>query len=462
MAAMTVHLDSSLPPAAASPGSTATRPGSPLLREAQAPVGAAPSSVATPPPISTAGTLVHISAQGRQSLGQAAAELQNQTTLLQALSMPLQAGPPPAATRTATPTPPRAAPRPSTTSTPTEHSGAEAPALPTHNNPPVPASAWLQSYGGHRQDLPALPPAATRMLLAGHAEATTTSQSTTRPVKGEAVAQPASMHWPSHGVGKPLHTLVQTLVQQATALLGSQRVLAAQHWPAALVPVVDPQPPAQAEPDLAPLQTWLVHQGVVQTREGPRGVSITLRVPTPWLRAWEQAQAAALPPHTSNSWPGSPQPTFNPGAGAGGAPRPLQAVFVGPSASLQSGTLALALESPGMAGMRTSALMLLEFQPLLRSSASAQASTLYGRHAAPHLRQDPWLHMATIQASGHVHHEEDDMVHPSAALCDTPGCPYQGETACVQPFCMALRGPTPVDALAGSSSTPGPHTPGLR
>ncbi|MFC4788963.1 MULTISPECIES: hypothetical protein [Giesbergeria] len=455
---MTVHLDSSLPPAAALPGSAATRPSSPLLpRETPAPVGAAPATTAPPAP--TAGALVHISAQGRQSLGQAAAQLHNQNTLLQALGAPLQAGVPLPATRTTTPLP-KAAPTPSTVPTSTEHSAAQAPALPAQHSPPLPTNAWIQSYAGHKQDLPTLPPAAPKMLLTSHSDATTTDPSTTgHPIGEKTIARPAAMHWPSHGVGKPLHTLVQTLVQQATALLGPQRVLAAQHWPAALVPVVDPQPPAKAEPDLAPLQTWLVHQGVVQTREGPRGVSITLRVPTPWLRAWEQAQATAQPSHTGNGWLGSPQPA--PSAGTG-TPRPLQAVFVGPSASLQSGTLALALESPGMAGMRTSALMLLEFQPLLRSSASAQASTLYGRHSAPHLRQDPWLHMATIQASGHVHHEEEDMVHPSAALCDTPGCPYQGETACVQPFCMALRGPAPVDALAGSSSTPSPHTPGLR
>lgn len=449
---MTVHLDSPLPPAAALPGAAQTRQGPPLLREAQAGVVAAPAA-ALPAPPPTEGALVHISAQGRQSLGQAAAALQNQNTLLQALGTSTQTGTPAPAMPTAvTPAPtgpgtpsvvPAALETPPTT--------APAPAVPANSNPSLPAHALVQTYGGGRAQLPA---------LAGHFGTTTTSQ-TTSTTEAESVATPA-MHWPSQGVGKPLYALVQTLVQQATASLGTQRVLAAQHWPAALVPVVDPQPPAQGEPDLAPLQTWLVHQGIVQTREGPRGVSVTLRVPVPWLRAWAQAQAAAMPSRPGDGWIGSnPLPT--PEASAAAAQRPLQALFAGPSASLQSGTVALALESPGMTGMRTSALLLLEFQPLLRSSASTQANALYGHHAsALHLRQDPWLQMATLQASGHVRHEEEDMVHASAALCDTPGCPYQGETACVQPFCMVLRALAPIDALEAGSHAPGPHAPGLR
>lgn len=449
---MTVHLDSPLPPAAALPGAAQTRQGNPLLREAPAGAAAAP---ATPPPVPppTAGALVHISAQGRQSLGQAAAALQNQNTLLQALGTSTQTGTPAPAIPTAVTPAPTGLAAPSVVPAALEAPpAAPAPAVPANSNPSLPAHALVQTYGGGRVQLPA---------LAGYFGATTASQ-TTSTTEAEGVATPA-MHWPSQGVGKPLYTLVQTLVQQATASLGTQRVLAAQHWPAALVPVVDPQPPAQGEPDLAPLQTWLVHQGIVQTREGPRGVSVTLRVPVPWLRAWEQAQAAAMPSRPGNGWIGNPLPAPEAGMATPPAPRPLQALFAGPSASLQSGTVALALESPGMAGMRTSALLLLEFQPLLRSSASTQANALYGHHAAaPHLRQDPWLHMATLQASGHVRHEEEDMVHASAALCDTPGCPYQGETACVQPFCMVLRALAPIDALEAGSHAPGPHAPGLR
>ncbi|MBX9937276.1 MAG: hypothetical protein K2Y10_11875 [Burkholderiaceae bacterium] len=448
---MTVHLDSPLPPAAALSGAAQTRQGNPLLREAQAGV-----MVAAPAPPPTEGALVHISAQGLQSLGQAAAALQNQNTLLQALGTSTQTGTPaptmpaamtPAPTGPATPSVVPVALETPPTAT------ASTPAVPTTNsssNPSLPANALVQTYSGGRAQLPA---------LVGHFGATTTSQ-TSSTTEAEAVATPA-MHWPSQGVGKPLYTLVQTLVQQATASLGTQRVLAAQHWPAALVPVVDPQPPAQGEPDLAPLQTWLVHQGIVQTREGPRGVSVTLRVPVPWLRAWEQAQASAMPSPPGNDWIGNPLPA--PEASAAAAQRPLQALFAGPSANLQSGTVALALESPGMTSMRTSALLLLEFQPLLRSSASTQANALYGHHAtALHLRQDPWLQMAMLQASGHVRHEEEDMVHASAALCDTPGCPYQGETACVQPFCMVLRALAPIDALEAGSHAPGPHAPGLR
>lgn len=447
MAAMTVHLDPPLPPVAALLGNASARQGNPLQREAQA--LAAPAHTALIP---VAGTLVHISAQGRQSLGQAAAALKNQNTLLQALGTTAQTGAAPA-TQTAIPVastgqaPPVASPvAPAATeaAAPTV-----APSVSSNSSPLPLSNALVRSYESGKAQLPA---------LLGSLASASTGQSTSSVAGDEAVAAPA-MHWPSQGVGKPLFNLIQTLVQQATSSLGTQRVLAAQHWPAALVPVVDPQSPATSDTDLVPLQTWLVHQGVVQTREGPRGVSITLRVPAPWLRALEQTQTTTTGPlRPGNGWIANPPPA--PAAPAA-VPRPLQAVFAGPSAGLQSGVVALALESPAMAGVRTSALMLLEFQPLLRSSASTQASVLYGRQAL-HLHQDPWLQMATLQASGQVRHEEEDLVHASAALCDTPGCPYQGETACIQPFCMVLRALAPVDALAGSSSAHGPHTPGLR
>lgn len=274
----------------------------------------------------------------------------------------------------------------------------------------------------------------------------------------------SAARWPTQGVSLPLHRLVQALVLQATAPLTAQRVVAVQHWPSTLVPAVDPPAADAATEHLPALQTWLVRQGVVQTPDGPRGFTATLRVPVPWLQAWEQAHAAGTP--TTGSWERWLQaPQASPAAARPQAPapaRPLQAHFAGPSASLESGTLALALESPAMTGVRTSALMLLEFQPLLRSAASAQASNHYRYHVEPHLRQDPWLHMATVQASGHVPHEEEEQVHASTALCDTPGCPYQGETACVQPFCMALRAPLPVAALEASASAHHPHAPGLR
>lgn len=280
----------------------------------------------------------------------------------------------------------------------------------------------------------------------------------------------ALARWPSSGVGRPLQRLVQTLVQQATGggAGAAHRVLAAQHWPAALVRVVDPESAADAEHGLEPLHTLLERQGLVQTPDGPRGVTVSLRVPLAWMRALAQADAAKSGDgwvRTARATPASAPIASGSGNGNGNGnagQRPLQVAFSGPSASLQSGALALALESPAFAGGRTSALMLLEFQPLLRSAASTQAQALYSHHIAPHLRQDPWLQMTSLQVSGHLHHEEDAPHHASAALCDTPGCPYQGETACVQPFCMVLRAPAPVEALAHSSGAPSAHAPGIR
>ena len=193
-------------------------------------------------------------------------------------------------------------------------------------------------------------------------------------------------------------------------------------------------------------------------------MTVNLRVPLAWMRALAQADAT----QSGDGWirggggRSAPAPTPTLTASGDARPRPLQLAFSGPSASLQSGALALALESPALAGGRTSALMLLEFQPLLRSAASTQAQALYSHHIAPHLRQDPWLQITSLQVSGHLRYEEDSPHHASAALCDTPGCPYQGETACVQPFCMVLRAPAPVEALAHSSGLHSAHEQGIR
>ena len=266
--------------------------------------------------------------------------------------------------------------------------------------------------------------------------------------------------WPSGGVSAPLQSLLGSLVEQATAPVLPQRVLAIQPWPPALQAQVDgaaagPRGGANG-PAPAPLQTWLVRQGVVQTPEGERGASITVRVPAPWLQALDQAQTAATPVRSWQVWlvhtlPTAPAP----------APPALQAAFAGPSQALQSGTFALALESPGGGAARTSALLTLELQPLLQAPAAAQLA-VYGRDL-PHQRQDPWLQMAALQASGQVERDEDRARHGSAALCDTPDCPYLGRAACVQPFCAALRVVPQVGAAPAVSTAaalgPGPHTP---
>jgi len=218
--------------------------------------------------------------------------------------------------------------------------------------------------------------------------------------------------WPATGVGAPLRSMLAALVHQVTAPAQQpQRVVAVQPWPAALVPVVEGAARGEGGlPGLPPLQTWLVRQGVVQTAEGERAFSLTLRVPVPWLQSQAQPAAASAPaPHTPS----------------------LAALFAGKPQALQSGTWALVLQSTEPAAGRTSALLALEFAPL------AQAH-VYGRELLQ-ARQDPWLQMAVLQASGQAPKDEAARREREAGLCQTPGCPYAGRASCAQPFCVALR-----------------------
>lgn len=218
--------------------------------------------------------------------------------------------------------------------------------------------------------------------------------------------------WPATGVGAPLRSMLAELVRQVTTPAQQpQRVLAVQPWPAVLVPVVEGAALGEdGLPGLPPLQNWLVRQGVVQTPEGERAFSLTLRVPVPWLQA--QAQTAIAPAPT----PAMPS---------------LAALFAGKPQALQSGTWALVLQSTEPASVRTSALLTLEFAPLVQPP-------VYGRELL-HARQDPWLQMAVLQASGQLPKDEDAAREREAGLCQTPGCPYAARASCAQPFCVALR-----------------------
>ena len=218
--------------------------------------------------------------------------------------------------------------------------------------------------------------------------------------------------WPATGVSAPLRGLLAELVRQVTTPAQQpQRVLAVQPWPAVLVPVVEGAALGEdGLPGLPPLQNWLVRQGVVQTPEGERAFSLTLRVPVPWLQA--QAQTAIAPAPT----PAMPS---------------LAALFAGKPQALQSGTWALVLQSTEPAAVRTSALLTLEFAPLVQPP-------VYGRELL-HARQDPWLQMAVLQASGQLPKDEDAAREREAGLCQTPGCPYAARASCAQPFCVALR-----------------------
>ncbi|MFN4119058.1 hypothetical protein [Acidovorax sp.] len=235
----------------------------------------------------------------------------------------------------------------------------------------------------------------------------------------------AAAAWPASGLSAPLMRLVSALVQQVTAGSGApQRVVSAQPWPMGLAQALES---GTLDADQPPLQTWLVRQGTAQTPEGPRGFSLTLRVPVPWLAAQApQAPAAGLPPSTA-------VPT-------GAA---LQVPFAGNVPALQSGVTALVLQGMEPSAPRTSALLVLDFQPQL-------AATVYGREMLQQAtagRLDPWTQMAVMQASGQVPREEDRARNGASGLCETVGCPYAARAACVQPFCMAMRGVLPPDPV---------------
>ena len=253
-----------------------------------------------------------------------------------------------------------------------------------------------------------------------------------------ATAASGAAGWPATGLGTPLMRLVGALVQQVTAGSGApQRVVSAQPWPVGLAEALER---GEADPAQPPLQTWLVRQGTVQTPEGPRGFALTLRVPVPWLAAQPGAPAAAPPPPLSSAHaPAGPVP--------GSA---LQVPFTGGATALQSGVVALVLQGMEAAAPRTSALLVLDFQPPL-------AATVYGREQLQQAaagRLDPWTQMAVLQASGQVPRDEDRARDAAPGVCVTAGCPYATRAECAQPFCPALRSvvlpPDPVGPAAGA------------
>ena len=224
--------------------------------------------------------------------------------------------------------------------------------------------------------------------------------------------------WPASGVSPAMRGLLDALVQQLTPA-APQRVVAVQPWGAGLGGAGG----LPADPDLPPLQTWLVGQGLLHTEQGPRAFTATLRVPAAWLQGFP---TASLPP--------SPAP-----AGT------LQAAFAGRAQALTGGLFALVLQ-PGVGASEraaaTSALLSLELAPW----QGAAASVVYGRDQLQ-ARNDPWLQMLALQASGYGREEEEaDQRRRARSHCDTPGCPYAGRAPCEQPFCLAMR-VVPVQAV---------------
>lgn len=247
------------------------------------------------------------------------------------------------------------------------------------------------------------------------------------PAAPSAASATGDAAWPASGLGAPLLRMVSALVAQVTAQAGvPQRVLAAQPWPMGMAQALES---GALDAEQPPLQTWLVRQGVVTTPEGPQGMALTLRAPVPWLasQAASAAGAAAAPASAHAS-------------AAGGA---LQVPFAGGGQALQSGVMALVLQGMDAAAPRTSALLVLDLRPQL-------AATVYGRDMLQQTlsgRLDPWTQMAVLQASGQVPREEDRARNGASGLCETVGCPYAARAACVQPFCVAMRGVLPPEPV---------------
>lgn len=206
-------------------------------------------------------------------------------------------------------------------------------------------------------------------------------------------------------------------------------------------------PAVRAGQALPALQTWWVQQGTLLTPQGERGFTLSLQVPQAWAQAQgaaialaatepgRMASASAMPPA------GAAAPVPVPQVSEPGLRLPLDASLQ----SLASGPMAVVVQPRGADALRTSALLLLELQPLRQSGVSLAAPaglTSLSPALAQEMQQllqqrgDPWLHMAAAQASGALPRERRE--HQSH-LCTTPGCQYEGRAPCAQPFCTEMN-----------------------
>lgn len=282
--------------------------------------------------------------------------------------------------------------------------------------------------------------------------------------------QAGAPQWPTAGVAPALRAMLAALLEQATANLPRpQQLVSVQAWPKALLNVLLASPAtattaaaatmaatgagaavvgaeAAPRPILPPLQNWLVQQGVVQTPQGERSFSLSLQVP----QAWAQLQAATALPAAPQLAAPQPAAPFTPGAGAGLAR--LQLPFAASPQQLESGTLALVMQGTGPAGEKllTSALLRLDFQPLPAQTAwtgllpggaavAQAAQAAQQGQAALQAKNDPWLQMAALQASGQQPREDQRLPERRTGLCTQLGCPYRGKASCAQPFCAEMN-----------------------
>jgi len=207
---------------------------------------------------------------------------------------------------------------------------------------------------------------------------------------------------------------------------------------------------------LSALQSWWVQQGTLLTPQGERGFTLSLQVP----QAWAQAQGAAMAlAAASASAPGAapftaaaalPAGAALPLAGAQATEPGLRLPLDASLQSLASGPVAVVVQPRGADALRTSALLLLELQPLrqpggamaspagLASVASLSPALAQEVQQMLQQRNDPWLHMAAAQASGALPRERRAFEHQSH-FCTTEGCQYEGRAPCAQPFCSEMN-----------------------
>jgi hypothetical protein len=214
-----------------------------------------------------------------------------------------------------------------------------------------------------------------------------------------------------------------------------------------------PSAPATPAATLAlpALQSWWVQQGTLLTPQGERGFTLSLQVP----QAWAQAQGAAMALGASGPTPFTgaaalPAGAAAPVAGAQAAEPGLRLPLDASLQSLASGPVAVVLQPRGADALRTSALLLLELQPLrqpggpmaspagLASVASLSPALAQEVQQMLQQRNDPWLHMAAAQASGALPRERRAFEHQSH-FCTTEGCQYEGRAPCAQPFCTEMN-----------------------
>lgn len=208
---------------------------------------------------------------------------------------------------------------------------------------------------------------------------------------------------------------------------------------------------------LPALQSWWVQQGTLLTPQGERGFTLSLQVP----QAWAQAQGAAMAlaaasasaPGTAHFMPAAALPAgaaLPLPAGAQTAEQGLRLPLDASLQSLASGPVAVVVQPRGADALRTSALLLLELQPLRQPGGAmaspaglasvASLSPAFAQEVQQMLQQrnDPWLHMAAAQASGALPRERRAFEHQSH-FCTTEGCQYQGRAPCAQPFCSEMN-----------------------